>query len=241
MQWSTEPQRREENRAVTDRGSGGGHVLLGWARGVALAAADPRLMDLAGEDALLGLSDRVRYETLVGPRREQFVAGRALLRRAVRLLLPETEGAKFSALCEACGGAHGTPRVIGADAPRIVLSLSHTEGLTIAAATDRYEALGVDVEAADVGPSGTAHRGLSLLREPAATLADWARVEAVLKADGRGLLVDPAAVRIAEDDAGTFAKIADGAARYRLISPDAGTGLAGLLANGAFELGVAVR
>lgn len=48
-------------------------------------------------------------------------------------------------------------------------------------------------------------------------LAGWVRIEAVLKADGRGLLVDPGRVRFAGDADGTVAWIDGEEARYRVV------------------------
>lgn len=51
------------------------------------------------------------------------------------------------------------------------------------------------------------------------------RVEAVLKTDGRGLLVDPSLVRVEGDATGMTAWIEGEPARYRLVDVDLGSGL----------------
>jgi 4'-phosphopantetheinyl transferase len=63
------------------------------------------------------------------------------------------------------------------------------------------------------------------------TLAGWVRIEAVLKADGRGLRVDPARVRFADDAQGTVAWIEDERPRYRVVDVELGRYLVVALAR----------
>lgn len=51
-------------------------------------------------------------------------------------------------------------------------------------------------------------------------LRHWTRVEAVLKADGRGLTIDPSLVRIDGAGTDTIARIDGEPARYRVRSRD---------------------
>lgn len=111
------------------------------------------------------------------PRRD---ASRALLAE----LLP---GATVSSRCAACGGDHGRPRVEGTDAG---VSVSYAPGWAVVAVTWNHTRIGVDAV-----PAGAA--GLErILPHGGGDAIGWARVEAVLKADGRGLAVDPARVEV---------------------------------------------
>lgn len=109
--------------------------------------------------------------------------GRALLRALVAELAGVAEaGIRIVARCPDCGGDHGRPVVMAPDAATDVrVSLAHAGGVTVAAALVGG-AVGIDAEprphAADAVPA----------------LRRWTRIEAVLKADGRGLRVDPETV-----------------------------------------------
>ncbi|WP_298873457.1 hypothetical protein [uncultured Microbacterium sp.] len=111
-------------------------------------------------------------------------ARRAVSRRLLAQLVPE---ARFVSRCPTCGGDHGRVHVEGADA---AVSVSYAPGWAVVAMTRERTRLGVDT-----APGGA--RGLErVLADATATGIDWARVEAVLKADGRGLAVDPARVEV---------------------------------------------
>ena len=84
-------------------------------------------------------------------------------------------------LCPDCGGDHGMPVV--AEQGRWV-SLSRAGGL-VAVAFSTAGPVGVDLESRDA----VARHPAQGLRHPDAT--EWTAKEAVLKADGRGLRVDP--------------------------------------------------
>jgi 4'-phosphopantetheinyl transferase len=66
---------------------------------------------------------------------------------------------------------------------------------------------------------------------PGMTLVDWVRIEAVLKADGRGLLVDPSRVRFDADASGTTAWIDGEEVSYRVIDVDTGPDLVAAMAQ----------
>ena len=111
------------------------------------------------------------------PRRE---VSRALLAE----LLP---GATVSSRCASCGGDHGRPRLAGTDA---AVSVSYAPGWAVVALTRIPARIGVDAVPRDAG-------GLErVLPHGTADATGWARVEAVLKADGRGLAIDPARVEV---------------------------------------------
>jgi len=136
--------------------------------------------------------------------------GRALLRRlAAEQLGVAPEEVPLEQRCPDCGGPHGRPAIRGSG---LHVSLSRCPGGAVAVAV-WGRAIGVDVE-----PRELPAARLDAIRTVAGGegVAHWTRVEAVLKADGRGLRVDPRAVRIR----GGLATIADEPARYRLLEPD---------------------
>ena len=167
----------------------------------------PQLTDDEGalSLALLTSEERQRYDSTPVARQGRFLAGRLLLRKLVgELTGVEAADVRLRARCPDCGGPHGRPVAAGSG---LHLSLAHGLDAVVAAASDRP--VGVDIEAftqsadvlADIG-SLTGER--SVLR--------WTRTEAILKADGRGLRVDPAQVVID----GTRGWVDDSAARYDL-------------------------
>ena len=120
--------------------------------------------------ALAGLSPREREREVT----DSFLAGRLLLKALVTELTGEAAPV-IEQTCADCGGPHGRPTVAG-----LWLSLSRCAVGVVAAAAS--VPVGIDVE-----PAGSdAVAGMSL--------AEWTRTEAVLKADGRGLRVDPGEV-----------------------------------------------
>ncbi|WP_279366474.1 hypothetical protein [Microbacterium testaceum] len=144
-------------------------------------------------------------------------ARRDVSRALLAELLP---GARFRSRCPACGGDHGRIRVEGADA---AVSVSYVEGWAVAVAARGYERVGLDAVPADAGglervlpaeaylwPTGVAER---ITRASPAGGPDraqaraWARVEAVLKADGRGIVVDPQQVEVALDGTTWLARV----------------------------------
>ena len=115
-------------------------------------------------------------------------------RRLLEDLLP---GAPIrSGPCPRCGGSHGPLRAEGAAE---AISVTYAGGLAVVASIPHAVAssIGIDAERGD----DDSPAGIDRMR-PGTTLRDWTRIEAALKADGRGLDVDPAVVRIhgAPDD-----------------------------------------
>jgi 4'-phosphopantetheinyl transferase len=152
--------------------------------------------------ALLTAAETARFES--DPRPERFLTGRMLLRElAAELTGRELESITVTAACPDCGREHGQPHVAG-----IHVSLSHARDRVVAVAhPDR--AVGVDIERRDAIPERVA-----AIQEIAggAGLEHWTRIEAVLKADGRGLRVDPRAVVVEGDRAtldGTLYELLD--------------------------------
>jgi 4'-phosphopantetheinyl transferase len=114
------------------------------------------------------------------------VADAASRREVSRTLLSGLlREATFVSRCPRCGGEHGRIRVSGAEA---AVSVSYAGGWAVAVVAEGCARAGIDVVEADAG-------GLDRVL-PGADARAWARVEAVLKADGRGLDVDPARVQV---------------------------------------------
>jgi 4'-phosphopantetheinyl transferase len=136
-----------------------------------------------------------------------FLEGRVLLRELASDLTGVSPAKVIiTAVCPDCGGPHGRPQLVGAP---FYLSLSRCADAVVAVASDLP--IGVDVEPRD----GSAARVEAIEQLTGqASIGHWTAVEAVLKADGRGLRVDPREVEVH----GTSAQLGD--AHYRLIEPE---------------------
>ena len=154
-----------------------------------------------------GIEIAVRWTPGATSRAEEFATGRDLLRQtAAAVLASAASTVVISAVCPDCGGEHGQPTTSGA-----FLSLTRAPGVTIAVASAAGP-VGVDVELRDGSPD----RERAILQlTGVGSLQHWTRVEAVLKADGRGLRVDPSLVLVEGD----LATVADTDVTYRLHTP----------------------
>lgn len=114
----------------------------------------------------------------------------------LRGMLPA--GADLSNRCARCGGPHGRVTT-----PGFAVSVTYAGGFAVVAVASEQDvaALGVDAEDAVDRPSGALVPGV------AATARDWTRIEAALKADGRGLRVAPGTVRVSVRDDGWTADV----------------------------------
>ncbi|MDG4825216.1 4'-phosphopantetheinyl transferase superfamily protein [Asanoa sp. WMMD1127] len=152
-------------------------------------------------DGLLGADDLARRSRLRrGEDRDRLTTAWALARVVLSHHVgPAARDLRFERTCRHCGGPHGKPRLIEADAP--LLSLSHA-GDRVAVAVLRGAQVGVDVESlaarVDIDTvagsvlSGEEARALARTAADdrrAAFLTYWTRKEAVLKATGDGLRV----------------------------------------------------
>ncbi len=164
----------------------------------------------------LSQQERARAAGFGVDRRREFVLGRSLVAALVDELFPGITGWSVgTGICGRCGERHGPVELAGVPA---VAGVSYARGLVVAALapSPAVGRLGVDVEldAADTTRTRDLERLLGRSREP--VLRRWTRIEAVLKADGRGLLVEPGDVRLR----GRAASIAGGKVRYQVADVD---------------------
>lgn len=162
-----------------------------------------RIVDNAALRDLLDPSEIERAERKRDPL--PFVGAHALMRTALGERLGVDPGSlRFERHCLTCGtDQHGKPRIMGH--LDLHMSLSYTDRLAVLAMSEDGE-VGVDVEdvteadfdgfeavtlAAEEMAALEGYEGDSLL---AARAKVWARKEAVLKATGDGLVVDPTEV-----------------------------------------------
>lgn len=200
----------------------------------ALERADPLWLD-SGEARRL---DRItRAES-----RREFVTSRVLVKSLVaELAAVDPLDVRLGYTCALCGGAHGRPVVsLPTEAAGVHVSLAHAGDRVVVAGT-RVAPLGVDVEPVSatgfdgfdaVALTPAERRRLRRLDEPqrrTVRAAFWARKEALLKASGEGLNLDPRAVEVTRAGA-------------QLRDLDLGRGYAGALAVlSSTPLDVAVR
>ena len=176
----------------------------------------PDLTENARHVALATISadERRRYETSPAARQGGFLAGRLLLRQLVAELTGIAPAhVQLTATCPDCGGPHGRPVAPGTG---LHLSLTHGADVVVAAASDRP--VGIDVEPA-IAPAAVLADIGSLTGH--AALLSWTRTEAILKADGRGLRVDPTHVVLD----GSRGWVDDSPARYDLSEVEVSAGV----------------
>lgn len=134
----------------------------------------------------------VRWRAIAAdtPRRE---VSRALLTE----LLP---GARFVSRCAACGGDHGRVRVEGSS---LHASIAYVPGWAVVAVVPSEVARHVGVDAVPADAAGWERVATGGARA-------WARIEAALKADGRGLRVDPDRIDVRDEADGWWARVDGG-------------------------------
>jgi len=203
--------------------------------------------DTQAAAALLDEGERARCTTYArAADRARFAGGRVLARRAVAAELGcDPLEVRLDARCTVCGGAHGRPRVLGAGEGVLDLSIAHA-GERVVVAVARGWRVGVDVEpigpfedltGAGAGVLGPAERAV-LAALPASERATgffryWTRKEALLKATGQGLTLEPAALHVTapgEPAALVAGPLPLAPERVRLRDLDAGPGYAACLA-----------
>lgn len=158
------------------------------------------------DDAVFALLDERERQRMRRKRdRVAFITAHGLQRRTIGDHLGvEPQDLRFERRCATCGSdRHGKPRIVGH--PDWSYSLSYTGSLAVVALSNAGE-VGVDIESI----TGADHDGfdqVTLAPEEvpgfsgyadddlaAARATVWARKEAVLKATGHGLVVDPTEV-----------------------------------------------
>lgn len=179
-------------------GSGGldrpavGTVNVVWVPTSAVAQ-----VDRAG----LSASERERESRLLrGPDRARFLVGAALVRRlsgALSGTAPEL--AVVDRRCRRCGGGHhGPPRI-----PGVEISITHAGGwVGLACARDGLIGLDVEESGRDLAELSASVLGDGEVCGVEELTTRWTRKEAVLKATGLGLAVDPREVVVEESPRG---------------------------------------
>jgi 4'-phosphopantetheinyl transferase len=104
--------------------------------------------------------------------------------------------------CPRCGGPHGPVVLDGTD---LLGSVSYTGDVAVAAVIPAAAAAGFGIDAESAN-SWDDTPGREVLGRPA-DLREWTRVEAALKADGRGLRVEASRVVVAPAPAGWRATV----------------------------------
>jgi 4'-phosphopantetheinyl transferase len=162
-------------------------------------------------------------------------APEAAMRREVawdllRTLLPHPAPTITNA-CHRCGEPHGRVRV---EESGLRASVTYAGGYAIVCVAPGTEAAAVGVDAESLRNAPRDAAGLAGIVKPGAiaSLRDWTRIEAVLKADGRGLRVDPALVSLAERGTEWSASVAGSAREF--IGADV-TAPPGIILSVAFE------
>lgn len=145
-------------------------------------------------EQLLGAGDRARLASEPEAARVRFLSGRtALVTAAARLTGSEPRSLVIDATCPDCGRSHGRPRILGPSSA-VHVSLTHAEGRAIAVAS--ATPVGVDAETREALRAQRATVGLIAPASRAVGVRHWTRIEAIVKADGRGLRIDPRNVTI---------------------------------------------
>ncbi|WP_091477854.1 4'-phosphopantetheinyl transferase family protein [Microbacterium azadirachtae] len=147
-----------------------------------------------------------------GDRRE---TADALIRALAAELAPGSD-LRIERRCPVCGGPHGRP-VLPSAPVRASVAYAEPWAVVAIASADRFATIGIDAERDGASPD------LAALFAPSTPpdLRGWTAIEAVLKADGRGLLVAPDRVRLAEGDVAT----APGGGEFRILPVQADPGL----------------
>lgn len=168
------------------------HASLGAVR-IAWGEVGPA--DCTLEDTLrrLGPSQLRRHQHLDESRGQRFAAGRLLLAELIPELI-STDSIRLTSVCDQCGGDHGRPRVEGAP---FAVSIGHAGDMVIAAAValESASAVGIDIEPRRSDDDAALSELTRLFApRPPPGLRDWTEIEAVVKADGRGLRIPPSDV-----------------------------------------------
>ena len=176
-----------------------GPVRIAWTDAAASVPPSRSILERLGEQQAR------RHALLRGVAARRFLAGRALLIEVAEQLTDPTDLA-FTTTCERCGADHGRPRFERAP---VAVSVTYA-GSVVAVGAARIAdaaAVGVDIERAPAAGQRGPMRDLDRLFAPAPApdIQDWTLIEAALKADGRGITVDLAELRVGETGSGRAA------------------------------------
>lgn len=191
----------------------GGHAAAALVSSAHAAGAEPATRPQ------LTQREQERLGRLADAEAVAFVAGRALTAGLVAEIAGVEAGdVRIEARCPDCGGAHGQPLVLGPTtrARGVRIGIAHAGAFTVAVAAAGRR-VGVDSELRAGAASRAQEVAVLSGAPPLESLRHWTRVEAVLKADGRGLRVRPAAVRFEERDGRTLARMPGDQRRYELV------------------------
>ncbi|GAB3389788.1 hypothetical protein GCM10027568_12500 [Humibacter soli] len=174
----------------------------------------------AAHGVLVGIAPRAH-----GTRDDVRAAGRIMLASLVAELVGvDVRDVVIDARCPRCGLQHGRPRVTAPSAAvGTGVSVSHAEGTTVVAAV-LSRTVGVDAEPAhlDAERAAAIHEIAGESPDGAEPARHWTRVEAVLKADGRGLEVDPRGILFTVvDGVAVLARVADRPEEYAVLDVEA--------------------
>ncbi|PZG19905.1 4-phosphopantetheinyl transferase [Micromonospora craterilacus] len=161
--------------------------------------------------ALLVAGERRRHAEFGDPHgRAAYLTARAVTRLVLAGMLgtPASE-LDFAAVCRQCGGPHGKPVLRSPSAP-VTFSVSHSGRWCVVAFTVRTE-IGVDVERIALRGGTLPLRALAPTERTVVTgpgvrdrttafVRYWTRKEALLKATGDGLSIDPATITVTGPD-----------------------------------------
>lgn len=176
--------------AVQEQRLEAGPILVRWADSTHHPALAPEVL------APLGEQQARRFRSLHGTRARRFLVGRRLLIDAIGEFT-DLADVGFTTTCERCGAEHGRPRLEHAP---VVVSVSYAGSMVAVAAAGLNDALavGVDIEQLPSGDRSVALEDLAPLfaPNPPPDMQRWTLLEAALKADGRGVRVDPARVGV---------------------------------------------
>ena len=168
-----------------------GPALVAWTGGLDDA-------DLARTYASLDGTELARATQLGSQQRRRFLTGRTLLRNLASELFPEA-GQAFgvaSVACPRCGRAHAGVELRGLPARASLAYADDELAVAAIASSGRVANLGVDAEREAMDEVRTRDLESRIGRSSEPASRRWTRIEALLKADGRGLHVDPARVRL---------------------------------------------
>jgi len=210
-----------------------------------------RVANLDRSQAHLTVTESARADAYAGARgRDDFVAGRALLRAVVSQQCGvAAEEILLDATCRDCERQHGAPKVVSPRDPN-TYSLSHAGGW-VTVAYGRCPAVGVDIESIptsgvnDLVEAACSRDEAALLVGdpeplPAAFARLWVAKEAVLKAMGVGLRIEPSRVEVyRRPGMGTRASVGNKDAVWFVEEFDVGPGMVGAVASSR-PIGLAV-